>query len=113
MMFAPGCGPRGLLAVFHPVDNRSDVGQPHGSAVAVSNDQRTIAVAGNQLIVCADGVGLVQAVKSAFGLIDVGRGEGSAQIFETQAIRRQGRRIGLYAYRWTLAATDADETDTA
>ena len=106
-------GPGSLLGIFHAIDNRSDVGQPHRPAIAVSNDQRAVAVAGDKLIVCADGVGLVQAVKRPFGLVHVGLSKRRAQILKTQPVGSQRGRIRLDAYCRTLAATDADQPDTA
>ncbi len=106
-------GPGGLLGIFNTVDNRGDVGQPHGRAVTVGNDQRTVAVAGNKLIVCADGVSLMQAVKRAFGLIDVGLAQRGAQVFKAQSVGSQGCRIRLDAHCRTLAATNADKPDAA
>ena len=106
-------GPGSLLGVFHAVDNRSDIRQPHRPAIAVGNDQRAIAVAGNELIVRADGVGLVRAVKRALGHVNVGLAERNAQILETKTVRSQRGGIRLDAHRRTLAATDADKPDTA
>ena len=106
-------GPGSLLGVFHAVDNGCDVGQPHWPAIAVRNDQRAIAVAGNKLIVRPDGVGLVRAVKRALGHVHIGLAERDAQILKTQSVGSQRRGIRLDAHGRALAATDADKPDTA
>ncbi len=80
-------------------------------AVPVGDDQRTVAVAREQLIVGADRVGLIGTVEIAFGLVDVRRGDRGADVFEGQPVRRDRRRIDLNPDRGLLAAADADEAD--
>ena len=104
-------GPGSLLRVFHAVDNGGDVGEPHRRTIAVGNDERPVAVGGNELIVRADGISLVQAVKSAFGLVDVGLAENRAQVLKTQAVGSQCGGVRLDAHCRPLAAADADETN--
>src|SRR5260370_1537183 len=103
----------GLFSLWDAIDEGGDVSRRHGPAIAISDDQRAVALAGNELIVCADGVSLVKAVKGALSLIDVGLTERDPQIFETEAVRGQRRWIGLNAHCRTLAATDTDETNSA
>jgi len=38
--------PRRLAGVFHIVDDIGDIGNMHGRAVAVGDDQRTVLIAG-------------------------------------------------------------------
>ena len=84
MMFAPGCRwmlritagvvvhPGRLLHVLDAVDHVGDVGQRTGAPLLIGDDQRLIVVAGQQLVVGADRVGLLRAVEVALGLVDVG-----------------------------------------
>ena len=53
----------------------------------------------------------MRAVEVAFGLIDVGLAQRGPQIFQTQAVGRERRRIGLNAHGGPLPAADADEPD--
>ena len=105
-------GPGSLPGIFHAIDNRGDVGQPHRSAIAVGDDERAVTVTGNKLIVRADGVGLMQAVEGALGHVDVGLAQRGAQILETQTVRSQRRGIGLDAHGRALSTADTDETNT-
>ena len=79
-----------------------------GAPLRGGDDQRTVLVAGQELVVCPNRVGLATAIETALGLIDVGLGHGSAQVFQRQPIRRERRRVGLNAHRRLLAAADAD-----
>ncbi len=102
MMFAPGLalniqndggmfiGPGGLPDIFCAIEDGSDIAEPNRRAVAVRNDDRAIAFAREQLIVRADGIGLMRTVEGAFGLIDVGLAQRSAQILKTQAVGGNG-----------------------
>ena len=74
-------GPRRLAYIFRAVNNGSHVGEPHRPAIAIGDDDGFVTVAGDQLVVGADGVSLLRTVKSALGLIHVGLAEGSAKIF--------------------------------
>ena len=53
----------------------------------------------------------MQAVKSAFGLVDVGLAENRAQVFKTQPVGSQCGGVRLNAHGRPLAAADADETN--
>ena len=101
--------PRGLLDVLGIVDDVGHIGQVHGSAVAVRNDQRPVLAAAQKLIVGGDGEGTLRAVEGALGLIDVGRCDRAADVFEADPIGGESRRIGLHPHGWTLAAADADQ----
>ena len=102
-------GPRRLPNVFRAVDDGGHIGEPDGRAIAIRDDDGAVAVAGKQLVVGADGVGLMRAVERAFGLVDVGLAQCGAQIFQAQPIRSQRGGIGLHAHRGTLSAADADQ----
>src|SRR6266481_2500866 len=75
-------GPGSLLHVLHAIQHGGHVGQPDGRAIAISDDQRSVAIARNELIVCANRVGLMRTVESSFGLVHVGLRQRRAQIFE-------------------------------
>jgi len=111
MMTRVSIGPGGLLNVFHAIDDRSYIGEADGRAVAVGNDEGTVAIAGDELIVRAYGIRLVRAVEGAFGLIHVGLTESSPQIFQTHTIGSERRRIRLDSHGGALAAADADKAD--
>src|ERR1700731_744479 len=104
-------GAGGLLGVLHPVDNVGDVSEAHRRAIVIDDDERSIAVAGDELVVRADGVSLMQAVESALGLIDIGLAEGGTQILKTEPVRSESRGIRRNANGGALAAADADESD--
>ena len=106
-----GAHPGGLVEILGAVDGEGDVGQAHGGAVAVGDDDVVVVGRGEQLIVGADGVGLAGAVERSLGLIDVGGAEGGADVFERQAVVGQRGGVGLDADGGLLAAVDGDETD--
>ena len=101
--------PGRLLHVLRIVDGIGDIGELDGRPVPVGDDQRPILAARKELIVGADDVGLAGAVKAAFGLIDVRRDDGGANIFEGQAVCGKGRRVSMNAHGRPLSAADADE----
>ncbi len=82
-------GPRRLAHIFRAIDCRSHVRQPHRRAIPIRHDNLAVALAGQQLVVRANRECLMQSVKRAFGLIDVGIPQRGSQIFQTQSIRRQ------------------------
>ncbi len=104
-------GPGGLLGVFGAVENGGDIAEAHRRAVAIGDDERAIAVAGQKLIVRADREGLMRAVEIPFRLIDVGLAQREAQILKTQSVRSELRRIRLNPHGRPLAAADADHAD--
>jgi len=99
-----------LPDIFHAVDNRRNVGEAHGGAVAIGHNDGAVAVAGDQLIVRTDGVSLMRSVEGTFRLVDIGLAESGAQIFETHAVGGQSGGIDLDAHCGALAATDADKS---
>ncbi len=82
-----------------------------GGAVAIGDDDGHVVGAGEQLVVGVDGVGLARAVEGALGLVDVGGGEGGAQVFKAEVVGGELRGIGLHANGWLLSAGDGDEAD--
>ena len=75
------------MSVLRAIDHRGDILSRTGAPFLIGNDDGLVAVAGQNLVVSANGVGLVQAVEIAFGLVDIGLAERSANVFQTQAIR--------------------------
>ena len=102
-----------MFGVFRAVENGGDIRQANRSAIAISHDDGFIAVAGDELVICTDGVGLMGAIEGAFGLIDVGSAERGAQIFQTESVGSERGGVGLNAHGRTLAATDAHEAHTS
>ena len=80
-------------------------------AVAIGDDDRLVVRARKQLVVGADGVRLARAVERALGLVDVGGGDGGAQIFKAQVVGGKLRGVGLDAHRGLLSAGDGDQAD--
>ncbi len=64
--------PRRLLHVLHTFEHGGNVGEANGRAIAIGDDERAVAVTGNELIVGVDGVGLMRAVERPLGLVNVG-----------------------------------------
>src|SRR5713226_3447736 len=75
-------GPRCLLHVFRAVHDGRNVREAHRRPVSIRDDQRPIAVAGDELVVCANGVSLMRAVECSFGLVHIRLRQGRAQILE-------------------------------
>src|ERR1035437_3829452 len=105
-----GVHPRRGLDVLGVVDGAGDIGELDRCAVMKGDDQRQVVLGGQELVVGADGVRLLLAIEVALGLVDVGAGDGGAQVLEGNSIRRERGRIGLYADRRFLAAADTDQT---
>ena len=103
--------PGGLLRVLSGIDHVGDVGGADRRAVAISDDDREVVGAGEQLVVGVDGVGLAAAVQRALGLVDVGGGEGGAEVFKAEVVGGKLRGVGLDADGGLLSAGDGDETD--
>ena len=99
MMFAPGC--RWMLTMTGRASSFIHAGQLArsrrrrstsatsdsctGAPFAVAlDDQRLVLVAGEELVVGADRVGLARPVEAPLGLVDVGRGDGGAQVVQVQ-----------------------------
>jgi hypothetical protein len=97
-----------VLGIVHGVGN---VREQDGRAAPERDHQPTVVVAPVELIIGADGVGLLGPVEAALGLVDVGRGDGRAHIVEREAIGREPRRVGLDPDRGLLAAAERDEPD--
>ena len=104
--------PRSLLRILDVIDNAGDVNQPDRSAFAISNDDVLVIVARHDLVVGADRENLLVAFEVAFCLIHVRRGQRRADIFETQTVGGEGRRIDLNTNAGFLSAADANKADS-
>ena len=92
-----GIHPRGLVQILGAVDDGRHILQPDRRAVLVSDDDRLVAGAGQDLIVGADGVRLPQPVEVPFGLVEIRLVQSGAKIFQAQPISRQ--RVGFARMR--------------
>ena len=101
--------PGAELGVFSAIDHLRHVAQSNGCAVAVGNNKTSVVSCLHKLVVGVDGVGTCGAVYAAFSRIGVGCRNRSAQRVKPQAIGGQRARVGLYAYRGPLAATESDQ----
>src|SRR5581483_6332593 len=102
-----------LFGVLGAVDDGGDVFKHDRRALAIGDDDAFVIRAGGELVVGADLVAKLRAVKIAFGLVDAGLLEGGAQIFEVQAVGREGSGIGLDAHGRLLSAHNGDEAHAA
>ena len=91
--------PGGLADVLDVVLDVGHVGQLHRRAVPVGHDQRRVIRAGEQLVVGADLIDLVRAVKAALGLVHVGGHDGAAQVFQVEAVGGHQGGIGAESAR--------------
>src|SRR6185312_13359968 len=98
------------MGVLNRIDDVRHVLQPDWRAVAVSNHDLRVFLAGPELVIVIDRPGLRGAGKSALRGVEVCRSERTAQRCHAEPMRRQLRRIRLYAHRRPLAAADTDET---
>ena len=101
--------PRRELDVFDAVDDVGHVGQPHGGAVLVGDDDLLVLVTRQELIVRPDGEGLPRPLEIALRLIDVGLPEDDAQVFEAEPVGGERGGVGLHADGGPLTAADRDE----
>ena len=101
--------PGGLADILDVVLDARHVGQVHRGAVPVGHDQRAVVRTGEQLIVRANLIGLVRAVKTALRLVHVGSHDGVAQVFQVEAVGRHRGRIGANPHGGFLPAADADQ----
>lgn len=96
----------GVAHVLLRIDDRGDVGEAHGRALAVGNDQRSILLSEEKLIVVLEDAHVQAIGESAFGLIGVGAGERPADVFQADAQVAQQERIDLGADGGERGAAD-------
>ncbi len=106
-----GVHPGGELDVLGALRHLRHIGEMHRRAVLVGDHQVPVIVGALQLVIGVDGVGARRSVEIALGRVDVGVGDGGAEIVDVEAVGGERTRIGLDAHRRPLAAIDADEPD--
>ena len=104
-----GAHPRRLPEVLGVVHGVGDVGEEHGGAVAVGDDERPVESTRHELIVGPDGIGLLGAVQAALGLVHVRRRHRLPDVVQGQSIGGQARRIRLDADGGLLSAAQGNE----
>ncbi len=107
-LIRPSCLPH----VFSRVPGHCHVRQSHRRAVAIRNDDGIVSRARKKLVIGANRKRLVLSIEGAFGLIDVGVTQRSAQIFQAEPVRSQCRRVGLNANGRPLAPADTDQPNS-
>ena len=110
------CGvahPRGLRGVLHAINDLGYVGQHDGCAVAISDDDAAVVLAGDELVVGVDLVVLAISVEIPLGRIHARLRDRGAQIFQINSVRRKRGGIGLDAHGRLLAAADANQPNVA
>ena len=98
-----------LLHVLGIVDDVGDVGQMHRRAIPVCHDERPVLRTGEKLIVGGNGERTLRPVEGSLGLIDVGRHDGAAQIFQAQSVGGQRGRVRLHPHGRALSSADAHQ----
>ena len=99
------------LVVFDPVNHGRHVGQHHGRAVAIRDDDRLVILAGQKLVVGVDLVRLMDPVEISQRLIHAGLLQRGANVVKVDAVGQQFRRIDLDANGRFLSAADGDQAD--
>ena len=102
-------GPGGEKSVLGAFDNRCDIGQADGSAVAVSDDRIGERFDLVDLIVGVDREGPEGPVEAAFRRIDVDVAENRAEVVDQQAVGRKRPEIGLDTHRRPMASRERHE----
>ena len=98
----------GVAHILLRIDDRGDIGEAHGRALAIGNDQRSILLSEKKLIVVVEDAHVQAIGESALGLIGVGAGEGLADVFQADAQVAQQERIDLGADGGERGAADRD-----
>ena len=101
--------PGGEPCVFGILNDLGDISEINRRARAVGNDDAAVFCSRTQLIVGIDGIGAQRTIKAALGLIDVGRADTQADVFEIQPLGRKRLRVNLYSHRRPLAAIECHQ----
>src|SRR6185437_17138157 len=80
-----------------------NVAQMYRCAVLICDDQAEIGVGILDLVVGVDRVGARWPVEISLGRVDVGVGDGGAQIIDIEAVGGERAQVGLDAHRRPLA----------
>ena len=103
--------PGGQTVVLDVVGDAGDVAQADGCAVLVGNDQPTIGVRPEQLIVGRQVVGALGTTNRPLGLVGRRLRKGGSDVFESQTPTCQSLWIDLDPNRGLLTAADHHLTD--
>src|SRR6185369_7761467 len=85
-----GVHPGGLVDILGIVQRLCHIGKQDRRIVPVGDHQGAVLLAGEELVVGADDIGLARAVEATLGLVNVGGQDGTAQVFQCQSIGGQG-----------------------
>jgi hypothetical protein len=99
------------LAVLRALLDLRHVRQAHRRAILVGDHQVLVVVGALELVVGVDRVGARRPVEIALGRIDIGVGDGGAEIVDVEAERGELAGVGLDTHGRALAAADADQSD--
>jgi len=108
-----GAGAAGLViiparhfVVFHTVDDLSQILETHRRTIAIGHNERTVGGGFSKLAGCLNGKGLVLAIKGSRGEVDVGTGDGVADVVEPDSHGSQGLGIDLHPHGVFLRPID-------
>ncbi len=107
-MIHPAC----KAYVLDTIADLGNIGKRHRGAILIGDDYVAIIVAGEQLVVGIDLIVLCFAVQRSLCGVDARARKRGPQLFETNAIVCQGRRIHLNADGGFLAATDCHQSNS-
>ncbi|MDR6358276.1 hypothetical protein Q3H58_004947 [Pseudomonas psychrotolerans] len=99
------------VGVFRRLLGGGHVLQAQGGAVLVAEHQLAVLGGATQLVVGVDGDGMVGAVETALGAVDVGRIDHRVDVFQGQAVGGQGLGVDVDAHRRLLAAGQGHQAD--
>ena len=98
--------------VLHAADHAADGGQPHRGAVAPGDHQVLVcAAASTSWSLAPSEKASRAAVEAALGAVDVGGGDGGADVLHRQAVGGEPRGIDPHAHRRAHAALHGDAPD--
>src|SRR5208282_759976 len=104
--------PAGNQLVLSGTNGAADIADADRRTVVIGDDQVSVLLGLEQLIISIQRVGLARAIERAFREIDVRLPEHGADILEVDATSRQRLWIDLYADGRLLLASDAHEADS-
>ena len=87
-----------VAQVFHRIHHVAHVGEAHGGAVVIGNQQRFVVDGAKELIVGAHLPHLLSVGEVSLGRIGIGRGQHAAHLLQADAVLVQGRRVQLHAH---------------
>src|SRR6185437_13535088 len=97
------------VEVLRAADHVRHVREADGVAVLVGDDDALVGIRALDLVVGVDGPGTRRAVQRALGRVDVGVGDGGAQVIDVEPVGGKRAHVGNDAHRGPLAAADAHQ----